>query len=258
MDTAKLRDAIASIWESARLGRYYPPEWQGRLSMAEAYRVQLGLLARHLAQGERQAGWKVGLTAKAMQVQAGIHEPVFGFLLEGGARPSGTVFRFADLIRPALENELCLTIGSTLRGPGVTVAAVRAALAAAAPALEIVERRGDAAADVPLSVADNCQQKAFVTGAPVDLRHGARDLGEATVEVVVNGISRERAPGSAVMGDPAASVAWLANKLAEFGLALEGGMRILSGSFTAQYALSPGDRVESRFQPFGAVSATFE
>ena len=36
--------------------------------MDEAYRVQLGLLDRYLASGDRHTGWKVGLTAKAMQM----------------------------------------------------------------------------------------------------------------------------------------------------------------------------------------------
>ena len=130
-----LERAIDSIWTATRRGVYYPAEWASRLSMTEAYRIQLGLLDRYRAEGETQAGWKVGLTARAMQVQAGIHEPVFGFLLESGARPSGTRFPFDALIQPGFENELCLTIGTTLRGPGVTVERARAAVAAVAPAL---------------------------------------------------------------------------------------------------------------------------
>jgi 2-keto-4-pentenoate hydratase len=59
------------------------------------------------------------------------------------------------------------------------------------------------------------------------------------------------------MGDAAAALAWLANKLGEFGWPLAAGMRVMSGSFTRQYALNRGDRVESRFAPFGPVRASF-
>lgn len=250
-------DQVAqSIWDSARRGIHYPPEWKGKLSTEQAYRVQLGLLARYLAGGERQAGWKVGLTAKAMQEQQGVHEPVFGFLLESGHRESGVGFRYDELIGPGFENELCLTVGAPLAGPGVTTAQARAAIVAAAPGLEIIERRGDFAGDLRLSLTDNCQQKAFVTGAARPLPPDTR-LGEATVEVLVNGTSMEHASGSAVMGDPAASVAWLANKLAQFGRRIEAGQRIMSGSFTKQYVPRRGDRVESRFTPFGSVRAEF-
>ena len=82
-------------------------------------------------------------------------------------------------------------------------------------------------------------------------------LFEASVEVFLNGLTQEIASGAEVMGDPVASVTWLANQLAEFGVALEAGMRVMSGSFTKQYRIKCGDRIESRFTPFGAVSVQF-
>jgi 2-keto-4-pentenoate hydratase len=248
--------AIDAFWDCARQRKAPGPEWMKRLSREEAYRVQLGVLARYVGAGERQAGWKVGLTSKAMQAQQGVHEPVLGFLLVSGERPSGTRFQYADLIRPGFENELCLTVGVTLRGPGVTTEQAAAALSAMAPAFEIIERRGDFAADLNVSLADNAQQRAYVTGPPVAVPAGF-DLAKVSVEVLVNGAAAERALGSEVLGTPAASVAWLANKLGEFGLALEAGMRVMSGSFTRQYLLDPGARIEARFTPVGTVRAEF-
>ena len=256
MPTLDLDAAAETIWTEAQRGVHYPAEWRGKLSIDEGYRVLLTILDRYVRVDPGQAGWKVGLTAPAIQRQLGVHEPVFGLLLTTGARPSGSVLPFSDLIQPGFENELCLTIGTTLRGPGVTLEQARAAVSAVAPALEIIERRGDVAGDLGLSLADNGQQKAFVTGTAVPARPG-QHLSEATVEVVVNGQSMERAAGAEVMGDPAASVAWLANKLAEFDRALEAGMVVMSGSFTKQYAIAAGDRIEARFEPFGAVSAAF-
>ena len=223
--------------------------------MSEAYRVQLGLLDRYAEGGDRHAGWKVGLTARAMQEQQRVHEPVFGFLLESGHRESGAVFAFRELIRPGFENELCIVVGQTLAGPGVTLAQASAAIGGIAPALEIVERRGDFTADLHLALADNAQQKAFVTGPDCPL--GELDLARVAVDVLVNGVHQERARGAEVLGTPVASIAWLANKLAEFGWRLEAGMRVMSGSFTRQYGLAAGDRVESRFESIGAVRAEF-
>lgn len=252
------KTVAAALWAAMREGRYMPAEWQGRLDLPTAYRAQLELLALYEAAGERQAGWKVGLTAAAMQRQQKVHEPCFGFLLASGQRPSGTVFRHAELIAPGFENELCLRIGTRLQGPGVTMAQVVAAVTHAAPALEIVEKRGDFAADLALSMADNAQQKAYVTGAEQALDASNRDFAMARVEVVVNGESRESASGAEVMGQGAMlSVLWLANKLAEFGRAIEPGSLIMSGSFTRQYPIVQGDQVESRFTPFGVVSAGF-
>lgn len=247
--------ALDTIWSGHRRGQHHPPEWQGRLSMIEAYHVQLGLLDRYVGTGDRHAGWKVGLTAKAMQEQQRVHEPVFGFLLESGHRDTGAVFAFSELIRPGFENELCITVGQTLAGPGVTLEQARAAIATVAPALEIVERRGDFTADLHLALADNAQQKAFVTGPARPL--GDLDLAEVTVDVRLNGAQQEQARGAEVLGTPVASIAWLANKLAEFGRRLEAEMRVMSGSFTRQYGLAAGDRVEAQFASIGAVRAEF-
>ena len=240
-------------------GRHMPPELMGKLSFDEAYRVLFGLLAHLEGKGEHQVGWKVGLTAEAMRAQFGAKEPCLGILFESGHRQSGHVFKHADLIEPGFENELCLTIGKTLRGPGVTLEAAAAAVTHVAPALEIVENRGPFTKDIALALADNAQQKAFVTGAETASRAGgAQALAAASVDVSVNGTSQEMAPATAVMGGgPLVSVVWLANKLAEFGLAIEPGSRIMSGSFTKQYRPAAGDRIEARFAPFGAVTAQF-
>ncbi len=251
-----LNAVIDLIWDNAQRGIYYPEPLHGKLSLDDAYRVNLAITQRRIAQGEKQAGWKVGVTAKAMQDQMGVHQPVFGVLFESGHRESGVSLNFADLIEPSVENELCISIGKTLRGPGITIAQTRTAIALVAPALEIVERRG-VFSDLPLAMADNAQQKHFVTAKALAWEPVSMRPSEASVDVYLNGVLQEKASGAEVMGDPVASVTWLANKLAEFDLALQAGMRVMSGSFTKQYRIKRGDHIESRFTPFGTVAANF-
>jgi len=253
-----IENAIESVWRLTQAGAHFPKEWEGKLSLHEAYEIQLGLLNRYVAAGDAHVGWKVGLTSKATQSQFGLYEPIFGFLLRGGAKPSETAFAWSELIRPGFEHELCLTVGKTLQGPGVTPEQARAAISAAAPALEIVELRGDPRRDLSLVLTDNAGQKAFVTGEPTAPISGNVDLGKVTVNVFVNGTHMEQAQGAEVLGNPAESVAWLANKLAEFGRCLDAGMQVMSGSFTRLYAATKGDYVEARFAPFGVVSARFD
>ena len=249
--------ATESIWAHTMRRSFFPAEWKGRLTIDMAYRVQLGLLDRHRERGERHAGWKVGLTAPVIQAQFGVTEPVFGFLLESGHRESGAVFRFDELIQPGFENELCLTVGIPLAGPGVTPERARAAITRVEPAFEIIETRGDFRGDLPLALTDNAQQKAFVTGPGTALPAGWTPA-RTTVEVLVNGRVVEQTAGGHAAGDPVAAVAWLANRLAAFGRRVEPGARIMAGSFTRQYPISRGDRLETRFVPFGAVRASFE
>ena len=252
-----IEHAADVLWQDIKRKRHMPPEWVGRFSMAEAYAVQLAILRKRIAEGDAQAGWKVGLTSAAMRAQQGVGEPCFGFLLRSGHLASGVRLKLDELIAPGIENELCLTLGDTVRGPDVTFDQARRAIATVEPALEIAEVRGDFSADIALSMADNAQQKAFVTGAATAYDRNF-ELERTEVEVVFNGERRALATGAEVMGNPVHSVVWLAEKLSAFGLALEPGMRIMSGSFTKQYAVARGDAVAAKFRPYGVVEARFE
>lgn len=250
--------AVEAFW-SARRGGPYPLHLEKDLDQDSAYRINLALIDRHAAEGETQAGWKVGLTARAIREQFGLPEPVFAVLYEHGRWESGIEVALSGLTRPGWENELCLTLGETLRGPGITEGDVRQAVATVAPAMEIIEARGPNSIDGLYSMtADNGQQRAFVVGAETPFDPAVHDLGKATVEVFVDGDSQETAPGSAVMeSSPLASIVWLANKLAEFDRAIEAGSAIMTGSFTRQYAIDRPMRAEARFDPFGSAVATF-
>src|SRR5262249_10232163 len=159
----------------------------------------------------------------AIRRRFGVEAPAFGYLLESRGFPTGARFAAADIVNPAIECELCFTLGATLRGPGVTRAQARAAVAAVAPAFEIVALRGDLATDLALGVAENVSQWAFVAGPAV--RPYPRDLalGEVTVEILTDGRPVVRLRGAEVIDDQLESLAWLANQLAEHGRALEAG-----------------------------------
>jgi 2-keto-4-pentenoate hydratase len=243
---------VDDFWASRERGVYYPPQWFDKLTLDVACRVQLGLLDKAVAAGARQVGWKVGLTAAAIREQFGVHEPVFGYLLEEGRLDSGVELDLSTWQGAGFENELCLRLARPLRGPGVTVQQARAALRGCHPAMELVENRGDFSAQLAVAVADNVQQRAFVIGPEVSLAADA-DLAAVRCTVDINGTEVAQATGDAVMGDPCASLAWLANKLAEYGRGLEAGQYVMSGSFTRQFPLRPGDVAQTRFHGIGAV-----
>ncbi len=64
-------DLIEAFWRARQQGVHFPPAYYGKLAIDDAYAIQLGLIARRAAGGERQIGWKVGLTAKPIQQQFG-------------------------------------------------------------------------------------------------------------------------------------------------------------------------------------------
>ena len=83
-----LTQAIDDFW-AARNGDPFPLHWEPQLTQDDAYRINLALTDRHAAQGEPQAGWKVGLTARAIREQFGLPEPLFAVLFEKGRWESG-------------------------------------------------------------------------------------------------------------------------------------------------------------------------
>ena len=79
-----VKETADCIWEGYRHSEYFPPELVGRLSFDEALRVQLEILARRIAEGERLAGWKIGLTSAAVRAHFGTERQPFGHILESG------------------------------------------------------------------------------------------------------------------------------------------------------------------------------
>jgi 2-keto-4-pentenoate hydratase len=173
---------------------------------------------------------------------------VFGCILDSEA--SGHVFGREALIRPGFEPELCLRVGVALSGE-VDTATVRSAIDAVYPALEIIETRGDLSAQIAVAMADNAQQKTVVLGEPVAL--GGLALDQVATTVRINGQTVATGRGDAVLGNPLNSVIWLARKLTEFGRRIEAGEIIMSGSFTRQFPIEPGDQVEADFSAIGKV-----
>jgi 2-keto-4-pentenoate hydratase len=247
--TFNLATAIEDFWIARMRGEFFPQAYVDRLTLDDAYRIQLALIDRRVASGERHIGWKVGLTAKVIQEQFGFHEPLFGCILE--TQPTGRVFGATELIRPGIETELCIRLKRGLEGQA-TLEQVRAAVDVIHPSFEIIETRGDPLKQTALVIADNAQQRSVVIGAPVSLSPTmALDL--VTARVQLNGHEVATGLGSAVLGNPLNSIAWLAGKLDEYGRRLRPGDIIMTGSFVRQFPLSPGDVAVAEFSGVGSV-----
>ncbi len=66
-----IEQAADALWAGIRRGEHMPDAWRGRLSMADAYRVNLAILRRRVADGDPQAGWKSPSPASASCSRAG-------------------------------------------------------------------------------------------------------------------------------------------------------------------------------------------
>jgi len=244
----EMNSVVDDFWQARGRGEYFPTAYEGRLSLDDAYRIQLALIDRRVAAGERHSGWKVGLTAKAIQEQFGFHEPVFGCILQ--SFPSGHTLP-PNLIKPGFETELCMRFARPLQGE-ITPQQVLDALEGIHPSLEIIETRGDLSGHIALALADNAQQHSVILGTLMRPAAAMR-LDQVVARVLLNGNEIVVGTGDAVLGNPINSVVWLAHKLTEFGRSIRAGDIVMTGSFVRQFPLAPGDIAEADFAGIGHV-----
>jgi 2-keto-4-pentenoate hydratase len=252
-----IQEAAELIWTEAQGGAYFPPALRGRLTLADALRVQLGVRDRKIAGGGKQAGWKVGLTSARARKRYGTDARPFGHIMAADTYAAGTLVPISRALNAGLEPELCFIIGKTLSGPGVTPAQVRAAVAGASAAFELVEDRAQGIADFALNVADNLSQWGLVIGETLSPLPAGLDLSSVRMECRC----REDLVAQAIgdnnqIDDHFLSLSILANTLADCGETLEAGMRVITGSFS-NHDVTAGQSWRAQFSNIGAVSVRF-
>jgi 2-oxo-hept-3-ene-1,7-dioate hydratase len=222
--------------------------------------VQQAWVERQIADGATLIGRKIGLTSVAMQQQMRIDEPDFGALLDSMQLADGCTIRRADYCDPRLEVEVAFVLNRALAGDRLTVVDVLRATEYVVPALELIDARSHRvdptsgrARTVVDTIADNAADAGVILGGrPMD--PAALDLRWVGAIFSRNGVVEETGLAAGVLNHPALGIAWLARRLAPYGLTLEPGHLILSGSFTRAVAARPGDTFAADYGPLGTVS----
>lgn len=260
MDAATVADLGRELYELERDARSRAPliKEHPDLTVPDAYAIQEQYASHRMNDGARLVGRKIGATSEAIQTLFGIDTPDFGHIFDDMVIEDGGSISRGQLVLPMVEPEIGFILDSPLEGPGVGREDVLAATRAVLPCLEIIDSRiHDWNIEFVDTVADNGSSARCVLGSPAQ-PVGDRDLAAITVEFRRNGEVIDRADGSAVLGHPADSVAWLANALGEFGVALREGEYVLSGSLTSAVRADAGDLFEARFQGLGDVTCRFD
>jgi 2-keto-4-pentenoate hydratase len=223
----------------------------------DAYQVQQVVLERKLGGGRKVVAKKVGLTSKAMQQMFGVDQPDYGQILDNMIIQDGASFRAAELIQPRIEPELAFLLKRDLKGPGITAQQVVEATDYVFPALEVIDSRiRDWKIKLVDTISDNASSARVVTGQARRPAQGV-DLPKVVMVFEKNGQEIGRATGEAVLGSPANAVAWLANKLAEYGTVIKAGEFVMPGAFTAATPVQAGDVVRATVTGIGSVTVRF-
>lgn len=257
MTEVQQREAAEALFQ-AELTR----EWMEPVTLTydgadieDAYAIGQLVTDLKIAAGRVVKGHKVGLTSKAMRSLTGATEPDYGSIFDNWFLDEGTQVSMQVLNRPLVEIELVFVLSKSLGGPDVNAVDVIDATDYVMPAIEVVDtrfsKRGKPGVIDSIADAASCGF-IMIGGSPrklteIDVRH----IGGALYK---NGEIEESGTAAAVMGNPINSVAWLARKLHEFGVEMQAGHTVLSGSFIKAHPMTVGDTFVADYGPLGQIS----
>lgn len=231
-------------------------------TLDDAYAIQDAFVAAKLAAGERQVGWKIGLTSKAMQAALNIATPDSGVLTDTMMFDDGVVIPKGRFIQPRIEAEIAFVLKASIHA-GASVIDVLNATDYIVPALEILDTRilrADPSTKktrtIIDTVADNAANAGVVLGGR-PLRPDAADMRWIGAIVSRNGEVEETGLGAGVLNHPARGIVWLANRLANYGRSLKAGDVVLAGSFIRPVEAPSGSTIVADYGAAGTVSCHF-
>jgi len=226
-----------------------------------AYAIQ----ERHVAglceaYAAKPIGYKVGCTNASAQKLLGLDRPFSGVLLDRFMYRSPAAIPAGRCFMRCIEAEFAFRLGRDLPPAAKPYdhGAVAAAVAAVLPAIEIVDTRYQAWTKVgALSlIADQGSTGLWVAGAE-QTGWQRFDLPRHAVRLLLNGEPIRDGVGGNVLGDPLASVAWLANDLSRRGGGLSAGDLVSTGTCIDVHFAAPGERLCADFGPLGSVEINF-
>ena len=217
------------------------PETQG-----EAYAIQQAVIAELGGIG----GWKVGSPSPAATHFTCAPLPA-GTVVDGPVTIQGS--------DRGVEAEIAVRLGRDLppRETPYGLDEIRAAIASAHPAIEVLESRFvDAAAAGALSaLADSLSNHSLVLGPAIAGWEQINLLNE-TVRLIVDGVEIKHGtanPG----GEMLRLVAWLADEGTRWAGGLRAGQVVTTGSWTGKDYVAPGAEVVARFARCGDATVRF-
>jgi 2-keto-4-pentenoate hydratase len=253
-ESARLQAMAQWMWDARqrRLPYRNLPDELRPASIAEAYAAQEAYYRLAESTYGPVAGAKIATTTKVMQALMGIDHPCGGAIFSRTIHRSPATLRAADFVNLRIESEIALALDADLPASGApwTRERVAPAVAGAMPAFELIEDRNADYATTQASslIVENCWNGGIVIGAPQRMPLG--DLVGIKGRLTLGG----KVVGEGAAEDPCATLAWLANHLAERGRDLKAGMVVITGSLIATVSIAAGQRAVFAVDRLGEVA----
>jgi 2-keto-4-pentenoate hydratase len=255
-ELGKLARSVLEGFDARRPARCAGP--LAGLTIAQAYALQQAVADLRERRGERIIGYKIGCTSRAIQDQLGIREPIFARIFDSGCFPSGSRIGHARFANPAIEGELAIRLARDLpRDPPSAEESIDA-IAAVFPVIELHHYLVPAGGHSAATLIASGGMHAGLVLAEQEAGDSGRIPEVTRLDVTIND-GRAGSTGEPwTMGGPAATLRWLAARLAGLGLPLRRGQVILTGSALPLFPVGSGSRVTAEARPLGRSSVTIE
>lgn len=236
-----------------------------KVSLPEAYRLQRQYVARLEQQLGPVVGYKVGMSSKAAQAHFGLHEPLYGQLLEPMLLNSPAVVPLAFGSRGLIEADLLVRVGNGQINQADSVEKILPMLNAVIPFIELPDPLWKPPLTAEQLLVVNCGSRLGIVGEPIPLaatQDWYQRLSRFQVELshhsgdASSTIASGR--GEALLGHPLQVVLWLVQKLNQQGQLLRPGDLISLGSLTAPVTPEPGSYLATYrgLSPAGELSVS--
>lgn len=221
-------------------GTYFAEE-HPPLDMDEAYRVQGEIARLRVAAGDVIAGYKIGCVGPRIRQEFGMSGPIRAFVYESELRPSGGTLRAGEYENLAIEGEMAVRIGE--RGEIATV-------------FPVIELHDFVFRGARKTLQELIVNNGLNVGAIVPPREcpALPETGRSELELSIDDEERtESGPLWCMPGGPEEVVGWLRRNLTEYGLALNPGQIVLTGTVLGLHPVRAGSSIRVSAGHLGIV-----
>ncbi len=245
MDSTSLQNWADDLFNARQSNSPKPALKLDNVSSADAYQVQKKLIDRV---GGEIAGYKAGLTNKAIQQKHGADEPAGGILLADTKIEIGAVISRQELITPRIETEIGFVIATDIEHP-IELEDFTSKLSHWQPMIELVDMGFSSQPNLTDIIASNVVAGRFLQS---DFRHDVSMANEATVSFYKDNELLHEGRATDALGDQIQTACWIVNHMLSRGNPVRSGYVLMTGALGVTHPGDPGS-YRADYGEFGSI-----
>ena len=222
------------------------------LDMDAAYKIQKDYVTKK-SKNDKIAGFKAGLTSKAVQDKFNIDSPVSGVLFSSGKQNSPYLIDRSKFQQLMIETELGYIVGKPINSKLKNVSELKEYIKTVAPVVELPDFgfRNTNKLKATDIVAANVSSRAFILGRPLEIDKVNPDNVKVALNLNVEIANQGR--GSDLNYGQWNTLLWLVNNVIDQGWKIEPGQVLITGALGNMVKAKKGQYIAT-FSGLGQIS----